>query len=103
MGFIIGRSFLLSYRQGAADHETRKFPGEGSQGRAIESEQLLLRWSRSLFPVLPRLVFLGLRGELNGNRGMGDQLGGVCRKLDQQLVSPLGTFQELGTGDGGNL
>lgn len=104
MGLIIGRGFLLSYRQVAADHETRESaeknpkpaPANASAGCSDGREE-----SGSL--VLPGLVFLGLRGELNGNRRMGDELGAVCRKLDEKVAPPIGTFGKLGTGDGGNL
>ena len=104
MPFIIGRGFLLSYRQVAAAQETGMFAEKHpkrapSNSRACRSD----RREDALFPGLPRLVFPGLRGELNGNRLMGDRLGRVRRKLDDELASPVGTFGKLATGDRGNL
>jgi hypothetical protein len=34
---------------------------------------------------------------------MGHEPSGVCRKLDEKVAAPIGTFGKPGTGDGGNL
>ena len=103
MHFIIGWRFLLSYRQVGAAEETGMFAENTPQPALSNSSACSSDGREDAFLMLPGLVLPRLRGELNGNRQMGDGLGRLRRKLDDELAAPVRTFGKFATGDGGNL